>query len=127
MKLFELYRKRQLREDTKVLRESIKLCQAAIALMEADDFAWEPQPEFTGKGKSQDTGYGIKSAEQAKKKQQNAKINATWQKLVQQSQTLSGQAQKKLQQNMQQFAKAAEQRGFVLSPSPKATLGLGGM
>jgi len=123
MKLFELYSQRP-RRKSKTLKESIKLCKSAIALLEAGELEWEPQPEFKGTGKSSDSGYGIKAAKDAARKQSGVKLNKTWQRLLAKAKSMGPEDKKKLVPYLKKLAAEADKRGFELSPTPKTILGL---
>ena len=130
MKLFELYKqpitRNALRED-KTLNASIKLCEGIISLLEASyegGIDFEPQPAYAGvKGISRDTGYGEDDRRSAEKKQQNIKLNQTWQRLVRNLNKLDAAGAEKLKVNLKKVADVAKQKGFQLSPTPEEVLG----
>ena len=127
MKLFELYNKRPLRED-KTLQASIKLCESVVSLLEdgLDFDVNDPDiAKFAGvKGVTRDTGAGNKEASMAQHKQQEAKLNKTWVKLLSNLQNMSGPAAQKLKIHLKKVADVANKRNFTLSPPPEKVLGL---
>lgn len=128
MKIFELFEKQPLSED-RTFHAAINLCESVVRLLEGmnDDggFDFEPDPAFAGvKGITRDTGTGNKEAKMAQQKQQGAKLNQTWQKLIQTLKTMNPQQAQTMKDNMKKVAKRAQELNFTLSPSPEQVLGL---
>lgn len=124
MKVFELFEGKRPLTEERIVTESIKLCESIIKLLEADDFEWEPQPEFRGvKGINKDTGFGMRSSAQAAQKVGGAKINDAWKKLLRKAQGMSSVGKKQLIPHLNKLASEAAKRGFTLDPDPARVLG----